>query len=310
MTVAQAEKTKTKPKIEGRPGQTSPWLASPTVIFLFAVIGIPLAITVIYSLLDRAKIGMGVVWTFNPKAYKDLFIIENLDGTTGLDTRYLKVLWNSFKYAGITTVVTIVLSIPIAMWIATRAESKRNILVAAVTLPFWISILIRTYGLRQIIDDNGPIGWIMHKIGYANYHIIYTPIATVVGLIYVFLPFMILPIYASAERFDFRFAEAAYDLGAKRWTVFRRIVIPAIRPGIYAGIALVFIPALGSFLQSDMLGGGKTNMIANVIALNFGQARNWPFGCALSVFLILITLVFVWLIRKLGARTGTEVKLI
>lgn len=306
--VAKPVKKKT---LEGRPGQTAPALAFPTVIFLFLGIGIPLALTVVYSFLDRAKVGMGVTWTFNPKAYKSLFIIENLDGTTGFDSRYVKVLWNSFVYSGVTTVATVILSIPIAMWIATRDENKRNILLAAVTLPFWISILIRTYGLRQIIDDNGPIGWIMHKIGYESYHIIYTPTATMIGLIYVFLPFMILPIYSSAERFDFRLAEAAYDLGAKRWTVLRRVVLPSIRPGIIAGIALVFIPALGSFLQSDMLGGGKTNMIANVIALNFGQARNWPFGCALAVLLIVLTLIFVKLIQWIGKKTtGEQVSLI
>ena len=299
-----------KKKEVARPGQTSPWLAIPPMAYLLFTIAIPLAITVVYSFLKPAKLGMGVEWTFSTKAYKDLFIIENLDGTTAFDTRYAKVLWNSFLYSGVTTIVTVFLSIPIAMWIATRAESKRNLLVAAVTLPFWISILIRTYGLRQIIDDNGPIGWVAHKLGYEAYHIIYTPIATMIGLTYVFLPFMILPIYASAERFDFRLAEAAYDLGAKRWTVLRRIVLPSIRPGVISGIALVFIPALGSFLQSDMLGGGKTTMIANLIALNFGQARNWPFGCALSVLLIILTGLFVQIIRMVGKRSGTAVSLV
>ena len=293
-----------------RPGQTSPRLAWPTNLFLLATIGAPLVITTVYSFFERAKIGMGVVPGFTTKAYKDLFILENLDGTTTLDTRYVKVLWNSFVYSGITTIATVFLSIPIAMWIATRKESVRTLLVASVTLPFWISILIRTYGLRQIIDDQGPIGWMAHKLGYADFHIIYTPIATMIGLTYVFLPFMILPIYASAERFDFRLAEAAYDLGARKMTVFRRVVLPSIRPGLISGIALVFIPALGSFLQSDMLGGGKTNMIANVIALNFGQARNWPFGCALSVLLMVLTLIFVLILRAIGKKTGEQVNLI
>ena len=300
----------TTARTQPRPGQTSPWYAAPTVIFLILAVGVPLGLTVVYSFLKRATIGMGVSWHFSPKAYKDLFILEKLDGTTAFDTRYLKVLWNSFQYSAVTTIATTVLSLPIAMWIATRKESIRNILVAAVTLPFWISILIRTYGLRQIIEDNGPIGSIAHKLGFESYHIIYTPIATMIGLTYVFLPFMILPIYASAERFDFRLAEAAYDLGAKRWTVFRRIVLPSIRPGIISGIALVFIPALGSFLQSDMLGGGKTNMIANMIALNFGQARNWPFGCALSVLLIVLTLFFVQITRAVANRYGDKVELV
>ena len=263
----------------------------------------------IYSFLEKPSQGTGVKWVFTTENYRALFIQEKLDGTTAFDTRYIKVLWTSFYYSLITTVVTLVLSIPTAMWIATRDARKRNLLVALVTLPFWISILIRTYGMRQIIADEGPIG---KFLGFFNieWSILYTPTATILGLIYVFLPFMILPIYASAERFDFRLAEAAYDLGAKRMTVVRRIILPSIRPGVISGVALVFIPALGSFLQSDMLGGGKTNMVANVIANNFGQARNWPFGSALAVLLIILTLLFVLIIQGVAQRRGDKVELV
>ena len=295
--------------VDTRPGQMSPWVAVPPMAFLLIIGLLPVVITVIYSFLDRATVGVGVVYKFNPTAYKHLFFQEQLSGETTFDAQFVKVIWNSFKYSAITTVVTVFLSIPVAMWIATRAESVRNLLVAIVTLPFWISILIRTYGLGKIIADNGPIGWVFDKLGI-NFHIMYTPTATMIGLVYVFLPFMILPIYASAERFDFRLAEAGYDLGAKKFTVLRKVVLPAIRPGIISGIALVFIPALGSFLQSDMLGGGKTNMIANVIALQFGQARNWPLGCALSVLLILFTLIFVLAVQKIAAIRGDKVELV
>lgn len=292
-----------------RPGQSSPKLAYLPVIFLAFAIGIPLLIIVVYSFLEKPSQGTGVKWVFTLENYKALFIQEKLDGTTAIDTRYIKVLWTSFYYSVFTTVVTLVLSIPTAMWIATRDARKRNLLVALVTLPFWISILIRTYGIRQIIADEGPIGKFLN-IFDISWSILYTPTATVLGLIYVFLPFMILPIYASAERFDFRLAEAAYDLGAKRMTVVRRIILPSIRPGVISGIALVFIPALGSFLQSDMLGGGKTNMVANVIANNFGQARNWPFGSALAVLLIVLTLVFVLIMQSAAKRRGDKVELI
>jgi spermidine/putrescine transport system permease protein len=293
----------------GRPGQSSPKLAYLPIIFLAFAIGIPLLIIIVYSFLEKPSQGTGVKWVFTLENYKALFIQEKLDGTTSLDTRYIKVLWTSFYYSLITTVVTLILSIPVAMWIATRDSRKRNLLVALVTLPFWISILIRTYGMRQIVADEGPIG---RFLGLFNieFSILYSPPATILGLIYVFLPFMILPIYASAERFDFRLAEAAYDLGAKRMTVVRRIILPSIRPGVISGIALVFIPALGSFLQSDMLGGGKTNMVANVIANNFGQARNWPFGSALAVLLILLTLLFVLIMQGAAQRRGDKVELV
>jgi spermidine/putrescine transport system permease protein len=298
-----------KPVKRARPGQSSPKLAYLPIIFLAFAIGIPLLIIVVYSFLEKPSQGTGVKWVFTTENYKALFIQEKLDGTTAFDTRYIKVLWTSFYYSLITTVVTLVLSIPVAMWIATREARKRTMLVALVTLPFWISILIRTYGIRQIIADEGPIGKFL-GIFDISWSILYSPSATILGLIYVFLPFMILPIYASAERFDFRLAEAAYDLGAKRMTVVRRIILPSIRPGIISGVALVFIPALGSFLQSDMLGGGKTNMVANVIANNFGQARNWPFGSALAVLLIILTLVFVLIIQGIAQRRGDKVELV
>jgi spermidine/putrescine transport system permease protein len=293
----------------GRPGQSSPKLAYLPIIFLAFAIGVPLLIIVVYSFLEKPSQGTGVKWVFTLENYKALFIQEKLDGTTALDTRYIKVLWTSFYYSLLTTVVTLVLSIPVAMWIATRDARKRNLLVALVTLPFWISILIRTYGMRQIVADEGPIGKFL-GIFNIEWSILYSPPATILGLIYVFLPFMILPIYASAERFDFRLAEAAYDLGAKRMTVVRRIILPSIRPGVISGIALVFIPALGSFLQSDMLGGGKTNMVANVIANNFGQARNWPFGSALAVLLIVLTLLFVLIMQGAAQRRGDKVELV
>jgi len=293
----------------GRPGQSSPKLAYLPIIFLAFAIGVPLLIIVVYSFLEKPSQGTGVKWVFTLENYKALFIQEKLDGTTAIDTRYIKVLWTSFYYSLLTTVVTLVLSIPVAMWIATRDARKRNLLVALVTLPFWISILIRTYGMRQIIADEGPIGKFLGLFNI-EWSILYSPPATILGLIYVFLPFMILPIYASAERFDFRLAEAAYDLGAKRMTAVRRVILPSIRPGVISGIALVFIPALGSFLQSDMLGGGKTNMVANVIANNFGQARNWPFGSALAVLLIVLTLLFVLIMQGAAQRRGDKVELV
>jgi spermidine/putrescine transport system permease protein len=298
-----------KPVTPTRPGQSSPKLAYLPIIFLAFAIGIPLLIIVVYSFLEKPSQGTGVKWVFTTENYRALFIQEKLDGTTAFDTRYIKVLWTSFYYSLITTVVTLVFSVPVAMWIATREARKRTLLVALVTLPFWISILIRTYGMRQIIADEGPIGKFLGLFDI-SWSILYSPPATILGLIYVFLPFMILPIYASAERFDFRLAEAAYDLGAKRMTVVRRIILPSIRPGVISGVALVFIPALGSFLQSDMLGGGKTNMVANVIANNFGQARNWPFGSALAVLLIILTLLFVLIIQGIAQRRGDKVELV
>ena len=276
-----------------RAGQGSWWAGLPGLSYLVLLVLAPLIIIALYSFLSRAKFGVGVKWTFSPTAYLDLLFSESLAGGRAFDPTYLQIILNSFWYSLVTTIVCILLSIPIAVWIATRSPAHRTALVFLVTIPFWTSLLIRTYAFVIILNDNGPVNGVLqslHLIG-SPIGMLYTPFATVIGLVYSFLPFMILPIYASAERFDFRLAEAAYDLGANRWTVLRRILLPAIRPGIIAGSLLVFIPALGSFLAPELLGGGKTSMIANVIAAQFGASRNWPFGAALSVLLLVITLL-------------------
>jgi spermidine/putrescine transport system permease protein len=291
-------------------GQGSWWSGLPGVVYLIALVFLPLVLIFIYSFLSRAKLGVGVKWQFSLTPYTELLYSESLAGGRSFDPTYLQIIANSFWYAIITSVVCLVLSIPIAMWLATRPPEHRTVLVFAVTIPFWTSLLIRTYSFIIILNDNGPINGLLKGIGIIDEPIamLYTPFATVVGLVYTFLPFMILPIYASAERFDFRLAEAAYDLGAAKWTVLRRVVLPSIRPGIIAGMVLVFIPALGSYLAPELLGGGKTSMIANVIAAQFGASRNWPFGAALSVLLLVITLlvliVFAVVAKRASRATG------
>ena len=287
-------------------GQGSWWSGLPGVVYLIALVFLPLVIIFVYSFLSRAKLGVGVKWQFSLTPYTELLYSESLSGGRSFDPTYLQIIANSFWYAIITSVVCLVLSIPIALWLATRPPERRTALVFAVTIPFWTSLLIRTYSFIIILNDNGPINGLLKGIGIIDEPIamLYTPFATVVGLVYTFLPFMILPIYASAERFDFRLAEAAYDLGAAKWTVLRRIVLPSIRPGIIAGMVLVFIPALGSYLAPELLGGGKTSMIANVIAAQFGASRNWPFGAALSVLLLVITLLVLIVFAVVAKRAS------
>lgn len=287
----------------GRAGQGSWLVGLPGLLFLVVLVAAPLVVIVIYSFLSRAKLGVGVKWVFSLQPYIDLVYFESLSGDRALDATYIQIFGNSLLFAAITALCCLLLSIPIALWIATRPPGRRTLLIFLVTIPFWTSLLIRTYAFVIILNDNGPINAALMAIGLRDEPLgmLYTPFATIVGLVYAFLPFMILPIYASAERFDFRLAEAAYDLGAGKWTVLRRVVLPAVRPGVIAGMLLVFIPALGSFLAPELLGGGKTSMIANVIAAQFGASRNWPFGAALSVMVLIITLVIL-LLFALAAR--------
>ena len=294
------------PRKRGRAGQGSWWAGLPGILFLIALVLGPLVIIVIYSFLSRAKLGVGVKWTFSTQPYVELFYSESLSGEKTFDPTYLQIFFNSALYSLVTAVVCLVLSVPIAIWIATRPPQWRTALVFLVTIPFWTSLLIRTYAWIIILNDNGPINAALEwtRIISEPISMLYTPFATSVGLVYAFLPFMILPIYASAERFDFRLAEAAYDLGATRLTVLRRIVLPAVRPGVIAGLILVFIPALGSYLAPELLGGGKTSMIANVIAAQFGASRNWPFGAALSVMVLVITLLVLVVFAVVSRRAS------
>jgi len=297
-----------------RAGEGSWWAGMPGLLFLVLMVLGPMIIIFIYSFLSRAKFGVGVKWVFSANPYLDLFFSESLRGGRTFDATYLEIILNSFWYALFTTIACIVLSVPVAIWMATRPERIRTLLVFAVTIPFWTSLLIRTYAFIIILNDNGPINGTLqwaHVIS-SPIGMLYTPFATVIGLVYAFLPFMILPIYAASERFDFRLAEAAYDLGANRWIVLWRIVLPSVRPGLIAGTLLVFIPALGSYLAPELLGGGKTSMIANVIAAQFGASRNWPFGAALSVLLLVITmlvLVAFAVVAKRQAKRGGNVSL-
>ncbi|MCF8526356.1 MAG: ABC transporter permease [Candidatus Nanopelagicales bacterium] len=293
-------------RARARAGQGSAWAAAPGLLYLIGLVLAPLVIIVVYSFLSRAKLGVGVKWEFSAQAYADLLFSESLAGGRSFDPTYLQIIFNSFLFALITSAVTLALALPIAVWIATRPPKDRTGLIFLVTIPFWTSLLIRTYAFIIILNDNGPINAFLGALGLVESPIpmLYTPFATVVGLVYTFLPFMILPIYASAERFDFRLAEAAYDLGGGKWTVLRRIVLPSVRPGVIAGMLLVFIPALGSYLAPELLGGGKTSMIANVIAAQFGASRNWPFGAALSVLLLIITLLVLVAFAVLSKRSA------
>ena len=289
-------------------GQNPTWFAWPALIALVVIVGAPLLLVSVYSFLTRGKFGVGIVWDTTLKAWQQFFFDERLDGSLRFDPRYLKIVWSSFVLAGLTTIATAVVGVPTALWIATRSPRKRQLLVFAVTIPFWTNTLVRTYAWMLILNDNGLINRALTGLGVVEepLRLLYNSTATLIGLVYTFVPFMVLPVYASAEKFDFRLAEAAYDLGARRGALLRRVMLPLLRPGIVAGVVLVFIPALGSFLQPELLGGGKSLMIGNLIQQQFGPSRNWPFGSAVAVALLIIVMA-VLLVFSIAARRTAEV---
>ncbi len=203
------------------------------------------------------------------------------------DPIYLQVLINSFMMALVTTACCIIIAFPFS-YILSRIKSKnKNILLLLIVIPFWTSALIRTYAIKTILTTNGLINNLLLKIGIISepLNMLYTQGAVIAGLVYTLLPFMILPLYAALEKLDSRLIEAAHDLGAGKRQTFLRIIIPLSAPGIIAGSMLVFLPALGLFYIPDILGGSKTLLLGNLIKNQFMDARNWPFGSAVSVTL-------------------------
>jgi spermidine/putrescine transport system permease protein len=250
-------------------------------LFLFAVV--PLGILAVYSFCQRDDIGR-IVFSFTWENYARAF-----------DAGYLRILVRSLGYAAVTTALCLVVGYPAAYFIARRDPTTRQRLLLLVMIPFWTSFLIRTYAWIQILKGHGLLNAVLQSAGLiaAPIEWLYTPTAVVIGLVYSFLPFMILPIYASAEKLDRDLLEAAQDLGAGPLRVFSRVVVPLTRPGIAAGVVLVFIPAIGMFAVTDLLGGAQVPLIGNVIQNQFLQARNWPFGAALGVvFTVLFALSY------------------
>lgn len=269
------------------------WLLSAPALALLAIgASGPLLIVVIYSFLEPGDYS-GVTWRFTFDAWIGVFLQKDIfDETWGLADAHLTIFWRSVKLSLLTTLITFVFGFPTAWFIATRPQGERAFWLFLVTIPFWTNLLIRTFAIMEVIRNQGILNTALIGLGVIEtpIQILYTDTAVLIGMAYVYLPLMVLPLYAALDRFDFRLAEAAYDLYASRWRVMRRVVLPIVRPGVVAGSILVFVPSLGAYVTPRVLGGGKNMMIGNFIELQFGQGRNWPLGAALSMLLLLIVL--------------------
>ena len=256
------------------------------VIGIFGIL--PLLIIVVYSFLTAAPYG-GVTLPISTDAYVSfLFQQDIFDGTLTFVPDYLLIFLRSFLYAVATTFICLLLGFPTAYFMATRPPSQRSLWVLLITIPFWSNLLVRTIAIMLIIRDQGLLNGLLIKLGLLHQPIVmlYTDFAVVLGLLYSFLPFMVLPLFSSLEKLDFRLVEAGYDLYATRWQVLRRIIIPLAKPGIVAGSLLVFIPALGAYVTPLILGGGIHMMIGDLIAQQFGSSRDWPLGAAQALILM------------------------
>jgi spermidine/putrescine transport system permease protein len=284
--------------------RNSVWLLlSPALLILAIAAFGPLFIVLIYSFLTPGNYG-GVVWNFSIEAWFNVFAERDIfDETLGFADAHLAIFWRSLRLAGLTTLAAFIFGFPTAYFIATRPRHQRNLWMLLIMVPFWTNLLIRTFAIMELIRNQGVINSALTGLGIidAPIQMLYTDFAIMIGMLYVYLPLMVLPIYASLERFDFSLVEAAYDLYASRWRVLRRVILPVTKPGIIAGSILVLIPALGAYVTPRVLGGGKRMMLGNLIELQFGQGRNWPLGAALSMLLLLIVMAsMVYYVRSAG----------
>ncbi|MDF3936760.1 ABC transporter permease [Pseudomonas citronellolis] len=287
-------------------------LLSPVALTLLALIAIPLGIMGYISLLPRNLYG-GVDWHagWQLQSYVQLFFQEDFDGNLELNWVYAQALLRSLFQAGGTTALCFLLGFPVALWMTSLNEKARNLMVLLITIPFWTNLLIRNYAWLIILRENG---WIAQGVNAlfpqaGGITLLYNDFAVCVGLVYSFLPFMILPIYSTLEKLDWRLVEAAYDLGATRWKALRRVILPLSMPGVIAGALLVFVPSLGAFITPAILGGGKTLMIGNLIQQQFGTARNWPLGGSLSFLLLGIMLLALVLFALYSRKAAKSVHL-
>jgi spermidine/putrescine transport system permease protein len=283
-------------------------LLSPALFIIGGFLVAPLGLVLIYSFLTPGTYG-GVIWEWTTDAYVQfLFEKDIFDETLIFSTAYLEIYGRSFVQAIAATVICFLIGFPTAYFIATRPPEQRNMWVLLVTVPYWINLLIRTIAMLFLVRDNGPLNHLLLSWGIVDepVHIAYTNIGVGIGLVYSYLPFMVLPIYATIERFDFRLVEAARDLYADRWTVLWKIILPLCAPGVLAGSLLVFIPSLGSFIAPDLLGGGKNLMIGNLIALQFQSSRNWPFGSAAAMILLTVVMITLIVYVRRQGRGGVR----
>ncbi|UCD43606.1 MAG: ABC transporter permease [Chloroflexota bacterium] len=241
---------------------------------------VPLLVILIYGFLDRGTYG-GIVWEFQLDNYFRF-----------ADSLYIRIFWRSFVIALLTTVICLLMGYPMAYWMATRSPRVRNTLLLLMMLPFWTNFVIRTYAWRFIIAREGILNNTLLATGILTepLNLLFTDNAVILGLVYGWVVGMVLPCYASLVGLDRSLLEAAQDLYANPIRTFWRVTLPLTIPGIVSGSILVFVPSFGAFVTPDLLGGGKADMIGNLIQQQFGSASDWPFGAAISTILMVVML--------------------
>lgn len=265
------------------------WGLVPAWVLMLATLMVPLVIVALVSVASRGSYG-GFEWDFNLLSYREILFSEDWDGNLVFDPKYLSIIGRTLVLATATTLICMALSLPVAYVIATRGPRMKALLIYLVTLPFWVSMIVRVYAWLIILGNDGFVGRFWQWIGGEG-TLLFTPGAMLVGMVYSYIPLMVLPVFAAIEKLDPALLEAGADLYGSRWTTARRVILPLTWPGLAAGAVLVFVPALGTVLEPMLLGGGKQMMMGTLIQTQFGGARNWPFGAAVALVLMAMVVI-------------------
>jgi spermidine/putrescine transport system permease protein len=283
---------------------------SPALVAIGLFLILPILIVVAYSLMEANPYG-GVNRVFSTESYLSLLFERQLDDSLAFADSYLVIALRSVGVAAATTAITLLVGFPVAVWLAMQPAHRRGLLIFLITVPFWANLLIRTYAWILLLRGTGVVNNGLMGLGLIDQplQLLYSEGAVLLGLVYTYAPFVVLPIYACLEKMDMRLLEAAQDLYAGRLRTLRKVVLPIARPGILAGAILTFVPCLGAMIAPELLGGGTKMMLGNLIFRQFSDARNWPFGAALSLVLmaavmLVLTLYALRAERQRQARGG------
>ncbi len=285
-------------------------LLTPVTLLLGSCFLVPLGIMALYSFLTPGLYG-GVEWNFYPYNYGRV-LGAPLGDVEDFDPVYIEILLRSLRLAGTVVVLTLAVCYPAAFWVSRFHGERKSFVLFLVTLPFFASLIIRVYAWMLILRPTGFLNLVLESAGVidAPLQIIFTEVSVVAGLVYILLPFMFLPIYASVEKLDPALVQASEDLGATPWQTFRRVVLPLTLPGVIGGSLIVFIPAFGNFVVPALLGGAKVMLVGNIIEQQFLAARNWPFGAALAMLILgtvlVLMLIYVLRIGRGGVAAGAK----
>lgn len=290
-----------------RPG-FSFWGRLPAHVIMLLTLIIPIGIIILVSFSTRGAYG-GFDYIFTTAPYQKLLFTEGWSGETAFDPKYLVIIGRTVVLSAITTLICMLASFPVAYVIAQQPARRKTMLIYLVTLPFWVSMIVRVYSWLVILGNDGVIEKGLRALGLVEDmdSLLFTNGAMLTGLIYSYIPLMILPVFASIEKLDGALIEASHDLYGSKLSTLRRVILPLTRPGLMAGAVLVFVPSLGAVLEPIILGGGKSMMMGNLIQNQFGGARDWPFGAAIAIVLMCSVMVILTLNSlRASAQSRTE----